>query len=607
MCGIDAYIGPLFDKEPVSKVIRGLEILQYRGYDSAGIAVHNGDSIQVMKGAGQLEDVVKNLGLEKVKGRAVIGHTRWATHGGVNDTNAHPHYSCDGSVVVVHNGVIENYDDLVKELERGGHILKSQTDTEVIPHLVEVSYNSGLSLEKSVHSATKMLRGSYGIAVMGKRDPDKIVVASRDSPVVIGTTNGGGNFAASDVYAFAGEAEKAIFLENGDIGVITPDSVTIYDCGFNIVNRETKLLDSMGLTKSGKGGYKHHMEEEIVHQPKTILSTIRKIDQCSLDKVVEMVMNSNNVVGIGCGTSYNALLDLKMMSSKMIKKNIDVEYGSEAEELSVIGKDTTVIAVSQSGETADVIAPTRHAKKEGARVIAITNSRNSALGRQSDETLYLNCGPEFGVAATKTFTSQLAINVMLTNRMGGHEKSERAVRVGADLQYIPNKMEQVISRYKNNMSDIVDRVVKQNAVYFIGRRENRITALEGALKLKEVAYVHSEAFPSGELKHGPLAMITDGVVVMASLPNPGSSIYNDTVSNIREIKARGGYVVGLHDENDTKATSLFDKSIPMPSTNSYLLPFVHTPFYQLLAFKTAKSLGYNPDRPRNLAKSVTVK
>ena len=590
MCGIIGYTG----KEPAAQILYGaLKRLEYRGYDSAGIATIDDDKIHIVKEKGKLGDIAPKCNETTLPGQIGIGHVRWATHGGATKKNAHPH--CDNSekIAVVHNGIIANHEELRSKLKSECSFL-SETDTEVIPHLIRHYMDSGLSFEDAFFAMTSELKGSYAILAISASEPGKIVAARMDAPLVIGLGDGA-NFIGSDVLSFLPYTKKVIYLNEGEGAVLTKENVTIYDADHKEVVHQAELVN-WEWKEGNKGSYDYYMMKEIEEQPRAIRQALLQDDKV-LMKMAMTIRRARQVVFVGCGTSRHAALIGRYAFSKIGHIFSDVVMGSEFGYFSEsIDKGTVVIAISQSGETADVLSGVREAKANGATIYSLVNVVGSSLARLSDEVLYLNCGPEIAVAATKSFTAQLCLLYQLAFALddrlqeGKSKLKDLSAVVNSDLEF-----------YSESLPALAYKLKDKTDFYYLARGVNFAVADEGALKLKEIAYVHAEGMPAGELKHGTLALITDGTPVIAICPLDYT--YEDSMANLMEAKARGAYVVGV-----SNAQSLiFDDSIKISYCEEILYPLVTTIPLQLLAYYSAIARGFNPDQPRNLAKSVTVK
>ena len=590
MCGIVGFIGK---RRAAPVVLDALRRLEYRGYDSAGMATCVDGRLCIKKGVGQLAEVEQMHRLNNLPGKVGIGHVRWATHGGVTVENAHPHFDCRQRIAVVHNGIIENYQELRSHLG-SRHKFTSDTDTEVIPHLIEEYMEDGATLETAVFQVTKKLVGSYALVVVSTEQPRKIVGARKDSPLVIGLREEG-NFIASDTLSFVGGNSRAIFVEDGEIVILTGNSISIVDSEGREVKREPQEIKGR-YDEASKQGYDFFMLKEILEQPQAMRRSLMQDRNLIMDMAVD-ILRANQVVLTASGTSRYAALIGRYAFSKLAGKFSDVIMASELQYFSdSIDKNTVVIAVSQSGETADVIQGVKKARENGASIFSLVNVVGSTLARMSDRVLYLNCGPEIAVAATKSFIGQLSLFYLLAFAMtnGLDEGAEK-------LKAVSNLIEDNIRYTGTKLSRIAMRLSEKNDFYYIARGISFAIAGEGALKVKEIAYVHAEGMPAGELKHGTLALIEKDTPVVAICPSDYT--FDETLANVAETKARGAFVIGVSDRED----KLFDEWVKIPSVEEPFYPLVAVVPLQLFAYQLARARGLDPDRPRNLAKSVTVK
>jgi len=590
MCGIVGFIG---DGEAAPRVLRALRKLEYRGYDSAGIATVVNGKISFGKDTGKLADVAQRHRLDSLQGCVGTGHVRWATHGAVTQINAHPHFDCKQQIAVVHNGIIENYEPLRRRLERR-HKLVSDTDTEVIPHLVEEYMENGASLEEAVFQMSKELRGSYAIVAISSSEPQKLVAARKDSPLVVGIGTEG-NFVASDALSFLEETNRVILIEDGETVALTREKVTILDSEGRQIRREPEEVN-WKWAEATKQGYDFFMHKEIMEQPQAVRLALMQDRHLIIEMAMD-ILRAKEVVLSACGTSRYAALIGRYLMSRLGRKFSDVIMGSEFHYFSdSIDKNTLVIAVSQSGETADILQGARIAKENGATIFSLVNVVGSSLSRISDKAIYLNCGPEIGVAATKSFVSQLVVFYLLafamTNRLREGVRRIRAISPLIEANFNHNGAK---------LAEVAQKLKEKDHCYYIARGINFAIAAEGALKLKEISYVHAEGMPAGELKHGTLALIEKGTPVIAICP--ADYTFDETLSNVAEAKARGAFVIGVSDRQE----ELFDEWIKIPPVAEVFYPLVSIVPLQLLAYHTAVARGLDPDRPRNLAKSVTVK
>jgi|SRR5579872_5013681 len=616
MCGIVGYIG---DRKAVPIILDGLRRLEYRGYDSAGIAVFNGSGkLTVRRASGKLRNLEDTLRLEPVDGPYGIGHTRWATHGRPTEENAHPHRDCHGDIVVVHNGIVENYLPLKQQLASEGHIFITETDTEVIAHLVE-KYFEG-SLEEAVRTAVKQLSGVFALAVISSSDPNKIVAARSGPPVVIGLGEGE-YFVASDVPAILSHTRDMFFLDDGDVAILTPEGVHLTDFNGKPIRRQVShiLWDPI---MAEKGGYKHFMLKEIFEQPRAVRDTmLGRVGQESgrvfldeMDISPREFREFKEVKIVACGTSWHAALAGKFMIEKLARIPVEVDYGSEFRYRDpILSKDTLTVVISQSGETADTLAAQREAKQKGSKTLAICNVIGSMITREAAGALLTHAGPEIGVASTKAFTCQLtALYILALHLAQVREKisPEDARSLVQELIRIPGKLETVLG-HEAIYDELVKALFRASDFLFLGRGIHFPIALEGALKLKEISYIHAEGYPAGEMKHGPNALIDENLpAVVLATRDPESEDsrirYDKTLSNIQEVKARGGIVVAVACEGDEEVAKVADHLITVPRSNELLLPILEIVPLQLLAYHIAVRRGCDVDQPRNLAKSVTV-
>jgi glucosamine--fructose-6-phosphate aminotransferase (isomerizing) len=610
MCGIVGYVG---SKESAPILVSGLKKLEYRGYDSAGVAVVHRNQLNVVRATGKLRNLESRVTAEPPQGTIGIGHTRWATHGRPSDENAHPH-SYEG-VAVVHNGIIENHLILKEELKAQGHKFASETDSEVFAHLISNELKKGLELKDAVRAATRRVQGTYALAVVWAQDPERIVCTKEMSPMVIGLAEGQ-NFVASDVPAMLEHTRDFIYLEEGDLAVLTRAKVEIFDKRDVLANRPTRRIDWTPMMAE-KGGHKHFMHKEIWEQPRAVADTLRGRVLLSEGDVhfegwnltPEKVKALKRVVILACGTSWHSGLAGKVMIEKLARIPVDVELASEFRYRDpIIDESHLAIAISQSGETADTLAALKEARARGATTMSICNVIGSAMTREADFTVLTNAGPEIGVASTKAFTTQLAALYMLAvklGRMHGNLDVKGAQEHLTHLTQIPKMVEKVLE-----CETAVKRVARrfQNAqdFLFLGRGPMHPVALEGALKLKEISYIHAEGYAGGEMKHGPIALIDEKLPVVVIAPKEPKVAYEKILGNIEEVRARGGKVIAVIDEDDTHVEGLADEVIRVPSACALLAPVVATIPLQLLAYHVADLRGNDVDQPRNLAKSVTV-
>src|SRR5690348_12785826 len=623
MCGIVGYVG---QKRVVPVIIDGLRRLEYRGYDSAGIAVAgNGDGLQVRRAEGKLRNLEEVIRLKPLDGTYGIGHTRWATHGRPTEENAHPHRDCTGHIVVVHNGIIENYVGLKKKLKEEGHKFSTETDTEVIAHLIESNLRakngSGpASLEEAVRKTVKALTGVYALGVISSDEPNKIVAARNGPPAVIGLGKDE-YFVASDVPAILYHTRDLFFLADGDLAVITPEGVRLTDFNGQPITRQVQHV-TWDPIMAEKGGFKHFMLKEIYEQPRSVRdTTLGRISQETghvfLDEmeITEAEFKAVKKINIAaCGTSWHAAQAGKFMIERLARVPVEVDYASEWRYRDpIVPGDTITIVISQSGETADTIAAQREAKAKGSKTLAICNVVGSMITREAAGTIYTHAGPEIGVASTKAFTAQLTALYLFALYLGevrGNISDEQARKLVHELTRIPGKLEHLLT-HEETCEDLAKQYVRSQDFLFLGRGIHYPIALEGALKLKEISYIHAEGYPAGEMKHGPNALIDENLpVVIIATRDPKDALsmvrYEKTCSNLKEVKARSGQVIAIATEGDHEIKEAADHVIYVPEAPEELLPILEIVPLQLLAYHIAVRRGCDVDQPRNLAKSVTV-
>ena len=607
MCGIVGYVG---NRKATSLLIEGLKRLEYRGYDSAGVAIMNGKGVETRKAPGKISELERLVTAAPIHGTLGIAHTRWATHGAPNFCNAHPHLSCDNNIAVVHNGIIENGSSLRQALEDVGHTFRSETDTEVLAHLIEEFFDG--NLEEAVLEALRKVEGTYGIAVVSSRDPNKIVAARKGSPLLVGLGEGE-YFVASDVSAILAHTRQVIYLDDGDLAVLERDGYRIIDMQALPMTRAVNSID-WDLDMIERGGFPHFMLKEIFEQPTTIENTMRgrllveegtaKLGGINLTN--EELLEFDNIVITACGTSWHSALIGEFMIEELARIPVEVEYASEFRYRNpVIGPRTLCIVISQSGETADTLAAMREAQKRGARALGIVNVVGSTIARESDGGIYIHAGPEIGVASTKAFTSQviaLALFTLRLARLRGLPAEEGRPIVEA-LQKLPAQIKDVLDR-ADEIESIADEFNDAANFLYLGRGYNFPAALEGALKLKEISYIHAEGYPAAEMKHGPSALIDENMPVVFIAPH--DSVFDKVVSNVQEVKARGGRVIALTSRSEPSLAGKIDYEIRVPETIDMFTPILAAVPLQLLAYYIAVKRGANVDQPRNLAKSVTV-
>lgn len=609
MCGIVGYVG---QKECATMLLDGLRRLEYRGYDSAGLAVHDGKDVKVVRAVGKLANLKAALEQTPLKGSTGIGHTRWATHGRPTEVNAHPHVA--GSIALVHNGIIENHVALRRQIEEAGQKVLSDTDTEIVAHLVNLKTREGHKLEEAVRLALREVHGTYAIAVISKDEPGTLVVSKTASPLVLGIGKDE-MFAGSDVPALLPYTRDMIFLEDGEIAALTQKSIRITTLDGTVVERASQHIDWSEMMAE-KAGFKHFMLKEIHEQPRALEDTLRgRLDRENGDIIAAEIGLANidiskidRVYLIACGTSHHSALAGRYYLEKLARIPTNVELASEFRNRdAVVGKGDLIIAVSQSGETLDTLMAVKEAKKHGATVLAIANVIGSAIPRISDGALYTHAGPEIGVASTKCFSTQLAALLLLSIYIGrrrGTLDQKRARDLVEGLAKLPHQMKDVVAGTRQLVANVARRYADARDVLFLGRGLSYPIALEGALKLKEISYVHAEGYAAGEMKHGPIALIDSSVPVVVVMPKDSS--YEKTVGNLHEVKAREGRVIAIATEGDAEVEKISDEHILVPAVEEELTPFLTVLPLQLYAYYIADHKGTDVDQPRNLAKTVTV-
>jgi glucosamine--fructose-6-phosphate aminotransferase (isomerizing) len=607
MCGIVGYVGP---RQATAILMDGLKRMEYRGYDSAGIAVINGDGLTVRKAAGKLGVLAQELAGNAPTGRVGIGHTRWATHGAPTTPNAHPHVDQSGRIAVIHNGIIENANDLRKALVARGHEFTSQTDTEVLAHLIGEFYAG--NLEEAVAAALRDVDGAYGICVISADEPDVLVAARNGSPIILGIGDDE-YLVASDQSALVEHTRSVIYLDNGEMAVMTPKGYRVRSLVSRRVDKPINQIE-WDLETIERGGFEHFMLKEIFEQPESIENTMRGhlLEETGNVRVYGLKLDDDQVKEIkriiitACGTSWHSGMIGKYMLEELARVPTDVEYASEFRYRNpIVDEHTLVIAISQSGETADTLAALLEAKQRGARTIGLVNVVGSTIAREVDGGLYLRCGPEIGVASTKAFTSQVAALAMVTLRFARLKDmslldGKRWVQA---LAALPGQVREILSR-SDEVKVLAEQFADASNALYLGRGVNFPTALEGALKLKEISYVHAEGYPAAEMKHGPIALIDDAMPVIVVAPR--DAIYGKIVSNVQEVRARGGRIIAITNPGDEEISELADATFVVPETLDLLSPILTVIPLQLFSYYVALRRGCNVDQPRNLAKSVTV-
>jgi len=606
MCGIVGYIG---ERKASSVLMNGLSKLEYRGYDSAGLALLEPNGIIIERSVGKLINLSEQISEKEFSATMGIGHTRWATHGKPSFENAHPH-SSEG-LTIVHNGIIENYLELKTMLKEKGYVFQSETDTEVVAHLIKSNYNGNLT--DAVMATIKQIIGSYALAIISEDEPEHIIIARKDSPLVVGVGEGE-MFAASDVPAVLSYTRQFVFLEDGDLAVLSKDDFVIYDVDGNAINREVKVID-WNPVMAEKAGFSHFMQKEINEQPRAIIDTIRgrysledsTISFDNFEKIDDIVNKINRIVIVACGTSWHAGLIAKFYIEKLAKIPVEVDIASEFRYRNlVIDEKTLFVAVSQSGETADTLSALRIAKKMGATVLSVCNVLGSSISRDSDSVIYTHAGPEIGVASTKAFTTQVISFLLFALYLGQGKKNLSKDEIGrylAEIIKLPEAIEHVLTQDEHILS-LAKKFKDSSDFLYLGRNVNYPVALEGALKLKEISYIHAEGYPAGEMKHGPIALIDKTLPVFVLCPK--SSVYDKVFSNVEEVKTRDGIVIAVVTEGDEGLKGICDHVIEIPDVIEELSVFPTVIATQIFSYHVAHQLGLDVDQPRNLAKSVTV-
>ena len=607
MCGIVGYVG---GRVATPLLIDGLKRLEYRGYDSAGIAIMNGKGVETRRAAGKISRLEAAISKDSPLGTLGIGHTRWATHGPPTESNAHPHTSQNGKIALVHNGIIENATILKASLESRGFVFKSDTDTEVLVHLIEAAYAG--NLEAAVIEALRQVDGTYGIAVISSEEKDKIVAARKGSPLLIGLGEGE-YYVASDASAILAHTRQVVYLDDGDIAVITRDGYRVMDLQNVVLDKPVSRID-WDLQQIERGGYAHFMLKEIFEQPTTVENTMRgrlileegfsKLGGLNITK--EDLLKIDNIIITACGTSWHSALIGEMMIEELCRIPVEVEYASEFRYRNPIVTPTTLcIVISQSGETADTLAAMREAKRRGARTLGIVNVVGSTIAREDDGGIYVHAGPEIGVASTKAFTSQVIALALFTLKLARLRdlSVQRGREIAQAMAKLPEQIQSILDR-ADEIEALADEFKRSSNFLYLGRGYNFPAALEGALKLKEISYIHAEGYPAAEMKHGPIALIDEMMPVVCIAPH--DAVFEKITSNIQEVKARKGKIIAITTREEPSLAGKLDYEFRVPETVDLLMPILASVPLQLLAYYIAVKRGCNVDQPRNLAKSVTV-
>lgn len=608
MCGIVAYIG---SNEALPILVNGLKKLEYRGYDSSGVALIDNGKANVVRASGKISALEDELKKTPVHGNIGIAHTRWATHGAPTVENAHPHTSFDGTISIVHNGIIENYATLKAKLISDGIKFKSDTDTEVVAHLIARFFNG--DLKAAVIKALALIEGTFGLAVISSKEPGTLIGARRGSPLILGIGNENDFFLASDVSAIINHTQKVVYLDDNDVVQIKTNGYSIVNMNSHEVKREVKDVE-FDADAVAKGGFAHFMLKEIFEQPEVLRNTMRgrlliaegNAKLAGLDTNIKELRNINRIIITACGTSYYAGMVGEYMIEDLAGVPVEVEYASEFRYRNpIIKPGTLVLAISQSGETADTLAALKEAQQKGATALAICNGVGSTIARTSDGGVYLHAGPEIGVASTKAFTSQVIVLAMIALLLGRQRRLsfETGADIARALQDLPLLVEETL-KLSDNIAEIAKQYSKANNFLYLGRHFNYPVAMEGALKLKEISYIHAEGYPAAEMKHGPIALIDENMPVVVIAPK--DALFDKVISNVREIKARGGRVIAITTDDCHPLDEFADHIIKVPKTIPMLMPILTCVPLQLLAYHIAVLRGNDVDQPRNLAKSVTV-
>jgi glucosamine--fructose-6-phosphate aminotransferase (isomerizing) len=609
MCGIIGYVG---NRAALPILMNGLKRMEYRGYDSAGIAVIENGKLEIRKQAGKLSELERELDGVEFHGTVGIGHTRWATHGVPNQINAHPHIGDSGDIAIIHNGIIENYAALKIELQTKGHTFHTDTDTETMVHLIEEFYENSHDFETAVREALYCVKGAYGFVVISRKEPDKLIVARHGSPLVLGFGEDE-YFVASDASAIVAHTRQVMYLEDSEMAIISRSGI------------ETKTIDNRPIVKKveeitfdisqiEKGGYAHFMLKEIFEQPNTVVDAMRgrlvmdegMVRLGGLTNHLETLARAKKIIFIACGTSWHAALVGEYMIEEFARINVEVEYASEFRYRNpIIEENTVVIVISQSGETADTLAAMREAKRRGATVLGICNVVGSTIARESDGGVYTHAGPEIGVASTKAFTSQLTVIALLTVLLARlrNMSAVEGKQILEELKALPDKIKTIL-KSSDYIREIAEKYMSKRNFLYLGRGYNFPVALEGALKLKEISYIHAEGYPAAEMKHGPIALIDEDMPIVFIAPK--DAIYDKVISNLEEVRARGGRVIVITTEGNSEIKSKAEHVIFIPKAQDFLIPILSVIPLQLLSYHMAVLRGCNVDQPRNLAKSVTV-
>ncbi|WP_409965552.1 Glutamine--fructose-6-phosphate aminotransferase [isomerizing] [Mycovorax composti] len=611
MCGIVGYTG---HRQAYPIVIKGLKRLEYRGYDSAGVALQQDNKITIYKKKGKVSDLEDAIGTSNISGTTGIGHTRWATHGEPSDRNAHPHYSASGKIAMIHNGIIENYAQLKTELEKKGYSFKSDTDTEVLLNFIEeIKTHNNCSLEEAIRIALKRVTGAYVILVIDDENPDTIIAARKGSPLVIGVGKNE-HFLGSDASPMLEYTKEVVYVNDYELAIVKPDELILKNLGNEKITPYVQKLD-MELADIEKGGYDHFMLKEIFEQPTSIYDCLRgrldanagSITLSGIEQHADKIINANRIIIIACGTSWHAGLTAEYIIEELCRINVEVEYASEFRYRNpIINEGDVILAISQSGETADTLVAIENAKSKGATILGVVNVVGSSIARASHAGVYTHAGPEIGVASTKAFTAQLTVLTMIALKLAyvkGTLSMHRYRELLKELDSVPEKVAWILNHQKS-IKRIAEKYKDAHSFLYLGRGYNFPIALEGALKLKEISYIHAEGYPAAEMKHGPIALVDENLPVVFVATK--DTYHEKILSNMQEIKARKGKLIAVVTEGDEVASKLCDDVLVVPEADEIIAPLLNVIPLQLLSYYIGVAKGYDVDKPRNLAKSVTV-
>ncbi len=611
MCGIIGIVQQNKNKQLVEKLFQSLKRLEYRGYDSVGFAIINNNRVEVGKDKGTVDEVISKISFEEIESNIGIGHSRWATHGPPSKNNAHPHTDCTGKIAVIHNGIISNFLQLRKELTEKGHVFKSETDTEVIPHLLEEELKKGKTIKEALFNIGKILGGAYAVVVLFADEPNRLYAMKKENPLIIGVDEEA-TYAASDIPAFLPYTREVVTIKDDELVILSPGKYEIYDVKTKKKIERKPHTITWTPDAAQKGGYPHFMLKEI-HESGNALRTQLKANSLeSMQNAIELINNAKKIFVVAAGSAYYAGLTAYYLFTSKLKKIVIPVIASEYENaIPLIDNNSLVIAVSQSGETIDTIKAVKAAKKKGAKILSVVNVVGSSITRISDEIIYIHAGPEIGVAATKTFLAQAYAIWRLYYAISKKDSKKYSIseeeieKLGMAIESMPNEIEAIITKYEAKAKEVANKIKNKASAFYLGRGLNVVTALEGALKLKEISYIHAEAYPAGESKHGPIALIEEDYPVVVIAPNDNTR--EKIIGNIMEMKARGATIIAITEEGDEEIKQITNYTFEINKQYShYLQNIAYQIPLHLIAYYTATLKGYNPDYPRNLAKSVTV-